>query len=291
VTASSGLGATSRFTDARALPFVETGPSQGGGAFRRACADLGAALVGWRLWTFLANQEIRARYRRSTLGPLWLTLSMGVQIGAMGLVWGALFNLDARSFIPYLTLGILVWGLITGVVGEGATCFVHAAGYITQTRRPLSTYAFQLVCRNLLVAAHTLIVYVAAALIFRVTPSPAMVLAVPGLVLFVLGIAWTPLLLGPLGARFRDIPQVIQSALLVVFFVTPVMWRADMLGQRAYIATMNPLTHLIAIVRQPLLGEIPPAISWAVAVATAVLGWTAALLVFSRARSRIPYWL
>jgi ABC-type polysaccharide/polyol phosphate export permease len=275
----------------RSAPVCETGASHGVAALRSALADVHSALVTWRFWSFLAHQEIRARYRRSTLGPLWLTLSMAVQIGAMGVVWGTLFNLDARSFIPYLTLGILVWGFIVGVIGEGAQCFVSAAGYITQTKRPMSTYAFQLVCRNLLITAHTLVVYVGVALVFQITPSFTMLLAIPGVALFVLGVAWTPLLLGPLGARFRDIPQVTQSVLMIVFFVTPVMWRADMLGQRAYIATLNPLTHLIAIVRQPLLGQAPPIESWAVAAVTGIIGWTVTILLFSRIRSRIPYWL
>ena len=267
------------------------GASRGPDSLRRCVEDLREAIGDWRLWTFLAHHEIRARYRRSTIGPLWLTLSLAIQVAAMGVVWGTLFQLDAKSFIPYLTLGLLVWGLIIGIIGEGAQCFVSAAGYVTHTKRALSTYVFLLVSRNVLVSAHTFLVYIGAALFFQVPFSSATLLALPGFAIFVLALAWTPLVLGPLGARFRDIPQVVQSALMVTFFVTPVMWRADMLGTRAYLATLNPLSHLIEIVRAPLLGQAPSALSWAVAIGVALFGWAAALLIFARVRARIPYWL
>jgi len=268
-----------------------TGPSNGLQALHGALTDLRGGLSDWRVWTFLAHHDIRARYRRSTLGPLWLTLSMAIQISAMGVVWATLFNMEIRTFIPYLSLGMLIWSFITSVVGEGSLCFVSSAGYITQTKRPLTTYVFQLVFKNLLIAGHTFLVYLVTAIVFQITPTPAMLLAVPGVVLFVLALAWAPLFLGPIGARFRDIPQVIQSILMVVFFITPVMWKPDMLGERALIAILNPLTHLVAIVRLPLLGEAPSTLNWTVALLTAAVGWTLAIGSFVRVRTRIPYWV
>jgi len=265
--------------------------SYGMKALQFAFSDLRDGVLDWRLWTFLARHEIHARYRRSTLGPFWLTLSMSIQVLAMGLVWGTLFNIDSSQFIPYLTLGILIWAMIVGVIGEGCSVFISASGYITQTNRPLSTYVFQLVLRNLLVSSHTFAVYLMVAVFYGMKPTLATLLTLPGLFLFIAALSWTPFVLGPIGARFRDIPQVVQNILMVTFFVTPIMWKPEMLASRAYIATFNPLSHLVDVLRLPLLGQAPTAVNWIVVIAVTCLGWIAAITVFSRSRARIAYWL
>ena len=50
--------------------------------------DFSSALERWRLWSLLGWLDIRQRYARSALGPFWITLSMGVMVGSLGLVYG-----------------------------------------------------------------------------------------------------------------------------------------------------------------------------------------------------------
>ena len=278
-------------TTGDSVPVMVTEPSRGMASLHLALKDLKDALSIWPLWTFMARHDIRSRYNRSVLGPLWLIVSLVVQIGAIGVVWGALLKQEPRVFVPHITLGLIAWTLLRGILGDSCQCFVVANRYITQTRRPMATFVFQLVARNVLIFAHSLVVYLAVALLFQVPLGPAVLLAVPGTLLALLAVSWVPLLLGPLGARLRDLNQIAQSLLQVVFFVTPVMWSADMLGRRAFIASLNPLTHLLALVRDPLRGQMPEAVSWYIAIAIAVAGWAVAILVFARLRRRIPYWL
>ena len=73
-------------------------------ALRTATADLSASLKSWRLWSLLGWIEIRQRYARSKLGPFWLTISMGVVIGTIALVFGTLFHQDMATYLPMLSL-------------------------------------------------------------------------------------------------------------------------------------------------------------------------------------------
>jgi ABC-2 type transport system permease protein len=60
----------------------------GSRSWQRAFGDLGQ---GWRqrtLWGYLGWQDIKQRYRRSVLGPLWISISMGVIATAMGILYG-----------------------------------------------------------------------------------------------------------------------------------------------------------------------------------------------------------
>jgi len=69
------------------------------------------------------------------------------------------------------------------------------------------------------------------------------------------------------------------------------MYPAEALGDAAILAHINPVFHFIEIVRAPLLGKLPMAESWLVALVTIGLGFAAALLLFQRVSRRIVYWL
>jgi len=260
-------------------------------SIRLALADLAGGLRAWRVWTFLAQHEIRQRYRRSALGPLWLVLGLAINVLAISLIWGRLFDLEARQLVPYITLGLMVWNLLVGMLYEGCISFIASISYVTQTNRPLSTYAFQVLWRNYLIAAHSFVVYLGTAVVFQLAPTLDTLYVVPGLILFVVATSWAPLLLGITSARFRDIPMIVQSVLGVAMFLTPVLWRADQLGDRAYLATLNPFSHLIELIRAPLLGEPIAGHSWLIACGTALCGWLVTVGVFARSRRQIPYWL
>jgi len=71
------------------------------------------------LWGLLGWQDIRQRYRRSKIGPFWLTISMDVMVGAMGMLFAGLFKIELADNLPFIALGFIVWGLISGLVTDG----------------------------------------------------------------------------------------------------------------------------------------------------------------------------
>src|ERR1700730_14608158 len=71
-----------------------------------------AALKAWRLWTMLGWNDIRQRYRRSTLGPFWITLSMAVFIGVLGMIYSRIFHVNVEVYLPFLTAGYVTWRFI-----------------------------------------------------------------------------------------------------------------------------------------------------------------------------------
>jgi hypothetical protein len=117
---------------------VQTSPS------RIAILDLVAALKRYPLVAMLGWQDIRQRYRRSAIGPFWLTISMGVLIGSIGLVFGNIFRSPLDKFLPFLTIGIVFWNFITNVVSEGCTAFILSEGIIKQMPMPLFVHIFYL---------------------------------------------------------------------------------------------------------------------------------------------------
>jgi lipopolysaccharide transport system permease protein len=258
-----------------------------------AALDIVAALKRMPLVGVLGWQDVRARYRRSALGPFWITLSMGVMIGTIGIVFGQIFNSPMQEFLPFLTIGMVLWTFIAAVITEGSTGFIAAESIIKQLPIPLFVHILRMIWRNLLILMHNLVIFPLVLLIVGKPLGWVALLSIPGLLLDILNLGWMVLLLATICARYRDLPQMVASVLQVVFYLTPVMWMPSLLPGRAgtYLLDFNPVYHLIEITRAPLLGQTPSATNWIVAAALAVIGWAVALLVFGRYRRRIAYWL
>jgi lipopolysaccharide transport system permease protein len=255
-----------------------------------ALLDVVSGLARWPLWIRLGWNDILKRYRRSLLGPFWLTASTGIMITVLGLLYANLFKTPVHDFLPFLCVGLLVWNLISSFLLEGGTLFSSAESFIKQVRLPFSVYVYQSAWSKLIIFAHNLVIYFAVLIYFGIWPGAVALLAIPGLALVLANGALASLSVGVISARFRDIPQFINSIVQILFFVTPIMWKPELLGNHRLL-DINPFYHLIEIVRQPLLGVAPSASDYGVVLLISVLNLVVSGAIFVRFRSRIAYWV
>jgi ABC-2 type transport system permease protein/lipopolysaccharide transport system permease protein len=259
---------------------------------RQATADIADAVSRWELWSSMAWQDIRQRYRGSMLGPFWVTINMGVMVGSLGVIYGKLFGAIQSEYLPYLTLGFLSWFWMSNAATESTQLFVAAQRYIKQVRLPVTLFAFRLLTRNLIILAHNFVVYIVVAAFVHLNPGWTGLLAIPGLLLSAICMFWISLLFGMLGARFRDFPQIITSLIQVVFYVTPILWQPGQLAGRRYmIVDFNPVFYFLELVRSPLLGHAPPIGYWKVAILITVVISAIVFPLFRRFRNRLAYWV
>ena len=243
------------------------------------------------LWGLLGWQDIRRRYRRSILGPFWITISMGVFVAALGTLYGALLKVEITEYVPYLALGFIAWTLISNMLTEGCTAFTDAEGIIKQVDQPLSIHLYRIVWRNFIIFCHNAVIFVVVAVLFSVWPGVTGLLALPGLVLLCLNGAWAGLLLGIVSARFRDLPPLVASIMRVAFFLTPIIWMPSLLPGRGVLLEFNPFYHLLELVRAPMLGQLPGLVSWLAVAGITLGGWLVTFVMFRRYRWRIAYWI
>jgi ABC-2 type transport system permease protein/lipopolysaccharide transport system permease protein len=259
------------------------------------------ALLAWRdladgaakswMWTALALQDIRLRYRGSVLGPFWLTISTVVMVAAMGMIYSTLFHMAIATYLPYLTIGLIIWQFISTVITEGCETFLRADSVIQQIPIPFSIHAYRLVCRNLLVLAHSFVIIPIVLVIFRQSIHWRVVEAVAGVALLSVNALWISVLLGLVSTRFRDVPPIVASFLQVAFFLTPVFWPLDAVGRWSPILALNPLFAAIDVIRAPLLGASAVATSWTIVLLSTLLGCALTFALFARFRTRIAYWI
>ena len=253
--------------------------------------DWKAGFAHYRFWWRFGLLDIRLRYRRTVLGPFWLTMSFGVSAAALTFVYTTLFNMPTRSFFAYLISGLAVWGLIAGLVTDGCMTFIQQSHLVQQHRLPLLAHALRSVVVGFLVFLHNIVVVIGALIVFGVGIGWPTLLAVPAVGLVLVNGVWVAMLFGMLSARFRDLPQLVTVLVSVAFFVTPVFWYKDMLGGRGYITTFNPLYSFLEMVRAPLLGQLPPMLSVGIVLGITVAGWLTTFLYACRFQPKLTYWV
>ena len=258
---------------------------------RFAWSDLRQGLASHRLYFTLGWLDIKLRYRGSVLGPFWLTLSTAIMVMSMGVLYSQLFHMELHRYLPYLALSLVLWNTLGGIVTDACNAFTSAEGTIRAVRMPFTIHAARTVVRNIIVLAHNVVVIVAVFAYFRLWPGSVALASLPGLTLWLLDSVAACLLLGTFCARFRDIPPIVASLMQIAFFLTPIIWQPELLGRGIEYLVLNPFYPLLAVVRDPLLGNMPGGLIWTTAVGWSVLLCAASWLVFARVRGRLAFWV
>lgn len=257
----------------------------------RALNDLAAGLRRWRLGAALARLDIRNRYRGSVLGPFWMTASTAIMVVGIGLLYSTLFKMTLREYLPFLAVSLLVWGTINQIVADACMSFISSEGVIRQMPLPYTVHVLRFVFRNAIIAAHSLPLIAVVMLACGVFPGPEAILVIPGLLLLAINSFAVGLFLGMVCARFRDIPQVVASFMQFAFFLSPVLWKPELLGDLQVLLPLNPIYVLMETVRGPLVEGGAGLRIWASAIVFTGASCTIALLFFIRFRSRIAFWV
>lgn len=258
----------------------------------RAIEDVTRSLQDWRIWFSLAWFDVKQYYRRSVLGPFWFTISAVVIALIMALVMGGLFGNPLKRYLPFITISLMLWNMTIAMIHGGSMCYISAGPTILQFERPLTAYYLKLVFYEIIVFAHVIGIFFVVAMIFKIWPGTNTLIGLLALPIFLLNIAWMGLFSAILAARFRDIPPLLQNIFTALFWLSPVLYRPSQMPEKIQILLQfNPLTHLLAIVRDPLLNQPINPWNWVVALTLLVFGWALTFAVFVRFRGRIAYWI
>lgn len=263
-----------------------------GEGWRAAAGDFSAGASRTWLWGALAWNDIRHRYSGSVLGSLWITANIALLTLCLTFVFAGPLGASHGRYAPYVAIGLVLWYFVQSTLSEASDVFVGSAETIRHSPLPLSIQVLRVVWRNILIFAHNVAIVPLVLIAFGIAPHPSLPLALAGLLLLAVNLVSATVILGLLGARFRDIQQVMASLLQLLFFITPIVWfPAALSGRGEWIAAANPIHAFIDIVRAPLLGGVPAPASWPVAIGVTLAGIAVAAAAFARFRHRVAYWV
>lgn len=255
-------------------------------------ADIAEGLKNWRISHLMGIADLRRRYTRSRVGQFWLTLSTGILITTLGIVWSTLFQMSLEQMLPYIATSLIVWTLISGIITDATTTFTDGGRYFVNQRMSFSTAINGIVYRNILIFLHNAVIIVLVFAVFHRIPGPQALLALPGLCLVVVTGTWLSYVVAIVCTRYRDISQIVLSLLQIAFYVTPVLWKIDFIpAPYRELVAANPFAIYISVVRDPLLGNPVPLEHWIAAITITLTGFMIALPFIGKYRNRIIYWL
>jgi ABC-type polysaccharide/polyol phosphate export permease len=264
-------------------------PSGFAQAVAKAIADYRASIRSYPLWTLLAWLEIKVKYKRSFLGPLWITLSTGISIATIGPIYSKLMGASMTDYFAYLATSIVLWNFIAGVINDAGNALITSEGILKDTKMPFAMFIFKEIYRNLLLLAHNSVILLILMLFFPFNVN--ILLFAVSTVVICLNLFWVGLALAILCLRFRDIGQIVASIVQVAFFITPIMWSPQHLGGRHFVIDFNPFYYLIELFRSPLLNANIDLGVLAICVASAIIGNVAVFFFFAAKRARVTYWM
>lgn len=256
--------------------------------------DALASLKLWRVWTFLGVQDIKARFRRSFIGPLWILLNLAFFVGGAGLVYGVMLGQPMADFLPFLNTGFVIWGLLLSSFTEAGTAFVNSEGYIKQFSYPKQIYLLRALVSYSIILVIGFSAIIMMQLFFGRLHLLGWLIAIPGLGLLLIAALGHIVISAYLGTRFRDLPFALAGILQVLFFVTPIMFPIQVLQAKHldFVYKYNPLYYLIDIVRHPILeGGFPPLENYLFAVFYISMMWVVAAVIARRLDNRLVFLL
>jgi ABC-type polysaccharide/polyol phosphate export permease len=259
--------------------------------FSETFRDFISAFLQTRLAFSLAVHDIAARYRGSILGPWWITLSMAALVVGIGVNYSVLFHVSTGELLPYVAIGIVVWGFISSCITEGGEAFVAGAAMLRQSSIPLPVFLWRTVLRNLINLAHHVVIIVAVLAYVGHFPGLGVLWSVMGLVLAILNLTWVMTLMAFLCSRFRDVPQIISAVLQITFFLTPIFWTVPPQMAKSPNVIFNPFYYAVEAVRRPLVGAAPPLDFYFLLASVALVGWLVAIVVYNQTRRRVVHYL
>lgn len=258
-----------------------------------ALDDIGRAARNHHQITTLGWQDVMARYRRSVIGAFWLTINKSVLIAAIGLVFGTLFRQPMAQFLPHLAIGLILWSFISACLTGACSSFINQKGIILQINLPLYTHLMRDMWNEIIILCHNIVIVPVLLVVFRIGVSWPVLLVIPGALLLIANLGWMCLILSVVCTRFRDVNQIVQNSLQVLFYLTPIIWNANLMPDRVprWLLQVNPFFHMLEVIRAPIEGIVPGNTSWIYLLVMSILGWAIALPFYGFFRRRIAYWL
>lgn len=256
--------------------------------------DLANSLREPEFWLYSSWLDIVTKYRRSRLGLVWLLLPPVLYVGGIGYFYALLLNQDPLRSIPSFAIGYLLYRLCSVVIGESCTVLTYHGSFILDGHLRLTDFFFRTLTKGLfyLVAALPLVVVLLA--ISPATHAVGLLTLLPAFALVLLNLFWIAVVAALLGARFPDVNELTGSIFIFAFILTPILWPAEAAPwgtPHGMFMRINPLYHLIEIVRAPFLGKPIESLTYAYLAVMTVGGWLLATNLYRRYSRFVPVWI
>ena len=252
-----------------------------------ALSDMFGAFAKARLWGYISAKNIQLRYRRNVLGLLWLVIAFAIPSLGIGYVLARLQGLPLEEHVPHVLFGFVVWYFIIDCLVQGSTSLSRSRNIVLQAPIQRTVFPLSLVMEKMIILLVNLVTACALAAVFGWRPSLTMLFIPISLVVLAAAGLGSALFMSLVSVRLRDMTELVASVMRLAFFFTPIIWSVESRrfsadGFLTTVATYNPFTYFLEILRMPIQGAWPSPLVLIVTGVLTVLALIAAVAALQR---------
>lgn len=258
---------------------------------KKLSREFNESLLFSYVWIKLATLDILKRYRRSILGPLWITITTLITTTALSFIYSKVLNLEIYDYFPYLTIGLIYWNFVSTLLNDSCETFIDSERIIKQENFSFVIYVLRVISRNFIILFHNLLIFFIIFLILGIPSIKNLVLFIISLIVIFFVSIPISFLISILSARYRDIPPIVSSLLQLSFFATPILFKKNLLGDYDFILQFNPFFYFLEIFRNPILGEKVGIEIYLGCILIMFFCWLFFLLIYNKSKDKISFWI
>jgi ABC-type polysaccharide/polyol phosphate export permease len=253
--------------------------------------ELALVTKRWRDWLPLAWSDFSMPYRRTFIGPLWQAIQAAVWVAGLYAIFHSTESNTTDNYVVYVASGVVIFGFISTTLTSAPDLYLRSANTLLNINISPIFFVFRFTAYNAIKFVCQLPVVFIAVYLFGSGFTVNTLWLIPGLLLLLITGLWMTLLLATIGARYVDLKYAMTSVARILFFVSPIFWGVSDGGLRNYIASYNPITYFIGIIRDPIMSSAPSMHTWTVVLVINLIGIFITWALFTRSRKTIPLWL
>jgi ABC-type polysaccharide/polyol phosphate export permease len=255
------------------------------------------------LWV-MTQKEIKARYKHATLGFLWIVINPLSQMAVMGFVFQFFVPVHVDNYFLFLFAGLLPWNFFAQSLTKTTPAFFYERNLIKKAKFPREAIVLSIILSNLFHFLVALLLLVAALVTDKVffeqygflellSYIGRMLWLLPAILLLLSFTVGLSLLTSSLNVRFRDVNFMVQLAVMLWFYATPVIYALNLLPELLRpLFYLNPMTFIVELFHYALMGLPVTFVElWAIAITVIVIVLYIGLLVFKKENRNFDDWL
>lgn len=256
-------------------------------------SDFKASILNSEYWIYTTWVKFALKYRKTFLGPLWLVVGPAMFVFFLSAVFSQVNDTTIDVFAPHLAIGYITWTLIIGFITGSSTIFQRKRSDILQGCMRLTDIVFADLFGTFLQYIHQTLVIFAVLIYFKITPNIYWLTSLLGILVLCLNGFWLSVFFGIIGARYRDLVEIISSVMRIAFFITPIIWipKDGAGGYLGSFLVFNPFYHYLEIIRAPIMGNPVPQLSWIIVLVISTVGFTAAAILYHKRARIVALWV
>ncbi len=235
---------------------------------------------GWDVITTLVGRELRIRYKGSALGILWAVLSPLGTVAVMHIVFTTILPLGIEHYAAFVYAGLLPWTWFQTAIQTSASTLLDNRDLVRRPFFPRIVLPAVVAATNFMLYLLALPVLLLLMLLEGVPFTPALLLLPAILAVLAIFTLALSTMMAALGVLIRDVQHILGVVMMFWFYLTPIFYGADRLGDAQRWLLLNPLATIISAHRRVVLEGLPPdwgALGWCLLAGLVLLGLSLAL--------------